>query len=124
MRKYYHDVNIRNAEHFGYENQREQLEEECCELIMATKKYRRTQGHGKTPKMSEAEAFRNIIEEIADVEVMLEQIKHLLNIKQEEIDCIKIAKIMGTRMSYVGEGKNNENTSRNSKNTKPANNRK
>lgn len=103
MRNYYHDVNKRNADHFGYENQREQLEEECCELIMATKKHRRAQGHGKKPKMTEAEAFRNIIEEIADVEVMLEQMKYLLHISQEEIDCIKIAKIMSTRMSYIGE---------------------
>ena len=124
MHEYYHRVNRNNADHYGYEEQRQQCIEECAELTQAINKYRRTQGHGKKPRISEQEAFRNLIEEIADVEVMLEQMKYLLKIEQHEVDCVKIAKIMGTRMGYIGEGKNNENTSRNSKNTKPANNRK
>lgn len=42
--------------------------------------------------LSEEAAFGNLIEEIADVESMLEQIKYLLKIPQEMIEGIKEVK--------------------------------
>ena len=36
--------------------------------------------------------INNLIEEIADVEIMLFQIKKIFNIKKEQIDCVKIKK--------------------------------
>lgn len=81
--------NLGIADHFGYEIQSEQLVEECAELIHAVNKYRRARGTGQPTALSEEVAFGNLVEEIADVESMLEQIKYLLKIPQEMIDGIK-----------------------------------
>ena len=69
------------ANHYGFEVQSNQLIEEMAELTQALNKYKR---YG---------IIENIIEEIADVEVMLEQIKILLAIPQNSIDSIKEEKI-------------------------------
>lgn len=45
------------------------LQEECAELIQAVSKHRR---------MINSSSYVNLAEEIADVEVMIEQIKYLL----------------------------------------------
>lgn len=84
--------NLEVADHFGYEIQSEQLVEECAELIQAVNKYRRARGTGQPTALSEEAAFENLVEEIADVESMLEQIKYLLKISQEMIDGIKEVK--------------------------------
>ena len=81
--------NLDVANHFGYEIQSEQLVEECAELIQAVSKYRRARGTGQPIALSEEAAFGNLVEEIADVENMLEQIKYLLQIPQGMIDGIK-----------------------------------
>ncbi len=52
------------AEHFGLENQKVKTIEECSELITAIAK----------------NDINNIIEEIADVQIMLKQLVHLYNI--------------------------------------------
>lgn len=75
---------IEIAEHFGYEAQKNMLIEEQAELIQALNKYDRT----KTE-----ETFGNIIEEMADVELMIGQVKYLLDINQDAIDEIKEEKI-------------------------------
>lgn len=82
-------TNLEVADYYGYEIQSEQLVEECAELIRAINKYRRARGTGQPTRMSEEEAFDNLIEEIADVENMLEQVKYLLFIPQERIDELK-----------------------------------
>ena len=41
------DLNIKNAEHYGYEAQSNQLVEECAELIQAVSKYRRAAAKGE-----------------------------------------------------------------------------
>ena len=41
--------------------------------------------------------INNLIEEIADVEIMLFQIKKIFNIKKEQVDAIKIQKIERTK---------------------------
>ncbi len=74
----------RIAEHYGYEAQSGMLVEEMAELIQATNKYNR--------KPSEKN-FWGICEEIADVEIMLSQIKYLLDINQDSLDEIKATKI-------------------------------
>lgn len=71
-----------NAEHYGYEAQSLQLVEECAELIQAVSKYRRVAAKGEDEKLI---ALGNLIEEIADVEIMLEQIKYLLKIPEEDL---------------------------------------
>jgi protein tyrosine phosphatase len=41
--------------------------------------------------------INNLIEEVADVEIMLFQIKKIFNIKQEQVDTIKMQKIERTK---------------------------
>ena len=88
------DLNIKNAEHYGYEAQSNQLVEECAELIQAVSKYRRAAAKGEDEKLI---ALGNLIEEIADVEIMLEQIKHLLKIPEEDLLAYKQFKINRTK---------------------------
>lgn len=59
------------ANKYGKESQLRQLQEECAELIVASSKILR-----KSDK-----AINNLIEEIADVRVMVEQIEYLYGIK-------------------------------------------
>ena len=53
------------ADYYGKESQLDILQEECAELVQAISKYRR------------GGSFKLTLEEIADVEIMIEQIKYL-----------------------------------------------
>lgn len=62
--------------------------EEMAELTQALSKYVRNKGTDK-----EIKALDNITEEIADVEIMLEQMKILLDIKAKDIAFCRIKKM-------------------------------
>ena len=91
--------NKENAKYYGYEAQSNQLVEECAELIQAVNKYRRAVARLGEPVAEEkrAVALDNLKEEIADVEIMLEQIKYLLQIPEEDLQGIKLYKVNRTR---------------------------
>lgn len=89
------EQNIKNADYLGYEGQSSQLVEECAELIQAVSKYRRAL-KGSDGDLKDV-TLSNLIEEIADVEVMLEQVKYLLHIPEEELEAMKTYKINRTR---------------------------
>ncbi len=69
----------RIADGYGFEHQFGQTTEELCELLVALHKYKRL------PSTEEA---AEVTEEIADVCIMIEQIKYLLKIKDSDIDQI------------------------------------
>lgn len=73
------------ARYFGYERQEKKLLEELSELSCAL--YH--------------DSFVNILEELADVELMLEQVIYLLE-RQEEIEHIKRYKVNRT-LRMIGE---------------------
>ena len=79
------------ADHYGYPAQSNQLIEECAELIQAVNKYRRAR-----TKEEQEKALDNYIEEMADVEIMLEQMKYLLRVKEEQMDKVKQYKLKRT----------------------------
>lgn len=56
------------SQYYGLDKQLDQLVEECSELIKAVQKYKRH---------SNSESVRDILEEIADTEIMTSQIKLL-----------------------------------------------
>lgn len=95
--------NKKIAKHYGYEAQSNQLIEECAELIQAINKYRRSRGTGQETTSKEQVALDNLVEEIADVEIMLEQIKHLLQIPEEDIQAIKLFKVNRTKERMAGK---------------------
>ena len=72
------------AEHYGYESQARQLIEEMAELTQAINKAWRMGNDFDNLLVQK----RNIKEEIADVTIMIEQIKYLLSISDTEIDQI------------------------------------
>ena len=95
------EQNKENGRYYGYEAQSNQLVEECAELIQAVNKYRRARAADKD---REQVALDNLVEEIADVEIMLEQVKDLLQIPEEDIQAIKLYKVNRTRERIAGRG--------------------
>ncbi len=68
------------AEYYGEVSQMGVLQEECSELIKAASKYLR---YGTDDKKAD------IAEEIADVEIMTEQVKYLLKLYDDVQSCRK-----------------------------------
>lgn len=83
------------AEYFGLDNRMLQCTEELGELIQALSKYKRAKEVDVTCTVSKIEAEKIVTEEIADVEICLEQLKHLLRNK-EQVGRIKKQKIKRT----------------------------
>ena len=84
------------AEHYGIENQSIQLMEEMAELTIALNKYRRSSKiEHQTISESIDEQFivEQIKEEIADIEIVLYQIKYLLNCSDDDLAIWKERKI-------------------------------
>ena len=69
--------------HYGYDAQSRQCIEEMAELTQAINKYWRKCGNGQSTDKSEKECLSNLIEEIADVQIMLEQMKFFLSAGHE-----------------------------------------
>lgn len=90
------ELNLKVAGFYGYEAQSNQLVEECAELIQAVNKYRRARGLGQATPVELMAAKDNLIEEIADVEVMLDQIKYLLKVHELDIQAVKDKKMSRT----------------------------
>ena len=76
------------AEHYGYKHQKKILIEELSELIQAVIKVDRAEG-----SLSDVlKNYDNLIEEIADCEIMIFQIKHLLAINTDDFIEKKVAR--------------------------------
>ena len=87
------EMNLETAKYYGYEAQSNQLVEECAELIQAVET-----GLGQpVAEDKKAIARDNLVEEIADVELMLEQVKYLLQIPEDELLAVKTFKVNRTR---------------------------
>lgn len=77
------------ANTYGFSKQSRQLSEECAELIVAVNKYHREikkPSHTPSDCIDKQYLSLQIIEEIADVTIMLEQIKHLLKLDDNDIE--------------------------------------
>ena len=77
------------AENNGFDEASRQLFEEVAELIVASNKYHRnSKKPKKTPSdcVSEQYLISQIVGEIADVTIMIEQIKYLLGIKAADVE--------------------------------------
>lgn len=69
--------------HYGFESQSIQCIEEMAELTQAITKLRRSRGIGQTTEKSEQECRDNVIEELADVYIMLIQMIYLMEASEE-----------------------------------------
>lgn len=71
------------ANHYGYDAQSRQCIEEMAELTQAINKWWRVCGHGQNTEKSNQECMDNLVEEMADVQIMLWQMEYLLLSAQE-----------------------------------------
>ena len=78
----------RAVEKYG-ERQLDQAQEELAELIVAISKYKRAVAKDKNI----VKAVIDVIEEIADVNIMIKQVMMLLDIEEFEVQNIEIAKL-------------------------------
>ena len=76
-----------SLEKYGKEAQSRQAMEECAELIQAVNKMLRYED-----RPAEPEYYANLVEEIADVEIMLYQLKVMFNVSDDEVFKVKIQK--------------------------------
>lgn len=111
MKQRYDKTMIEQAEQFGLENRLLQCTEEAGELIQALSKYQRIQQGDKTCQTDMVHAEYMIAEEMADIEICLEQLKYLLG-NTEQIEQIKVEKIQRTeqRLLYGDKGEQNINS--------------
>ena len=67
------------AKTYGYEPQSRQCIEEMAELTQAINKYWRKKGNGQATDRELDKCYNNIVEELADVQIMIWQLTYLLN---------------------------------------------
>lgn len=74
------DPRFKVADHYGLEVQMQQLIEEMAELTQAICKYFRIHGQGQpvSKKLSSYDIEQNLVEELADVKLVLDQVVFLL----------------------------------------------
>ena len=77
------------AEYYGLENQMSVAQEECAELIQALSKLRRA-GVANPHGTAYIAARSHVVEEMADVSILLKQLTHLL-------ECDELLKFMITQ---------------------------
>lgn len=97
------ELNIQNGEYYGAEKQMVVMIEELSELIQAASKWLRIQQNGLVVRKSPEEVMENLIEELADVSITTDQIKHLLGIPEKRIREIRTEKIRRTAESIEKE---------------------
>ena len=95
MKQRYDQTMIEQAEQFGLENRLLQCTEEAGELIQALCKYQRILQGDKTCQTDMVHAEYMIKEEMADIEICIEQLKYLLG-NTEQIEQIKAEKVQRT----------------------------
>lgn len=87
----------KHVRHYGNRNRRLQAIEEMSELIKALLKYDRLL-FDPTYEADKSELNANILEEIADVEIMLYELKYMYDFSQRRVNEIKKVKLQRTNL--------------------------
>ncbi|WP_419021374.1 hypothetical protein [Holdemanella sp.] len=101
MRKY-KEAMKEQAEYFGLDNRMLQCTEELGELIQALSKYRRAIDGDGTCTVNRIEAEHMVAEEMADVEICIKQLKHLLGNKNQ-VERIREQKVVRTKQRLLNK---------------------
>ena len=82
------DPRFKTAKHYGLNNQMHQLTEEMSELTQAICKHFRSYGQGQpvSANLTRYDVMENLIEELADVKVVLDQVIFLLGCNKEVLE--------------------------------------
>lgn len=81
----------RIAIHYGPDSQLDQTIEELAELTVAIRKFIRFKENSSRSEL--VNLFYNLTEEVADVEIMLEQLKYLFPVIADDVEKIKVEKL-------------------------------
>lgn len=90
---------VANYYDYDFDKRSRHVTDECIELIQIINRYRRYREALKTRDeilLSKEEnnlIIHDIVKKIADVEIMLEEMKHLLNISPAAVEEIKLNKV-------------------------------
>lgn len=95
------------AKKYGYDAQSRQCTEECAELIQAINKVWRNLGHGQSTTKKMETCVDNLIEELADVQIMVWQMIYLIG-SIDIFDSIIDQKLDRTIANMKNEQSNNE----------------
>ena len=103
----------KQADKFGVDNRFLQTIEEMGELTQAICKYKRIETGDRTCNKQQFDVSYNIAEEIADVEICLEQLKYLM-FNNNLVEIIKTQKLKRTmeRMKCFEENNNKKGESK------------
>ena len=93
------DILEKAIRHYGAKNQMGVACEESAELIQAISKCLRYK--------DDIEARNNLVEEVADVLIMIDQLKIIMNIKDYEIECYRRYKLERLERRIENEKKSN-----------------
>jgi NTP pyrophosphatase (non-canonical NTP hydrolase) len=93
------DILEKAIKHYGAKNQMGVACEESAELIQAISKCLRYK--------DDIETRNNLVEEIADVLIMIDQLKIIMNIKDYEIECYRKYKLERLDRRIENEKKSN-----------------
>ena len=93
------DILEKAIRHYGAKNQMGVACEESAELIQAISKCLRYKDN--------IEVRNNLVEEIADVLIMIDQLKIIMNIKDYEIECYRDYKLQRLERRIENEKKSN-----------------
>ena len=93
------DILEKAIRHYGNENQMMQTMEELSELSVAISKCLRYK--------DDIEARNNLVEEIADVLIMIDQLKIIMDIKDYELECYRQYKLERLERRIENEKKSN-----------------
>lgn len=70
--------------------QMNQVVEECGELIQAVAKYNRTKGNGYDTSVNSEAAYVNLVEELADVQLVVCQLVYLMGCGDEVLNVTEL----------------------------------
>lgn len=93
----------RAIEHYGVNDQSQVACEECAELIKALSKYHRVTKHQAYDKRKIQLCMNNIIEEVADVGIMIDQIKLMYGISEKDVNAVRTEKVERLRKALPEE---------------------
>ena len=93
----------RAIEHYGMNDQCQVACEECAELIKALSKYHRVTKHQAYDKRKIQRCMNNIVEEVADVSIMIDQIKLMYGISEKSVNAVRAEKVERLRKALPEE---------------------
>lgn len=79
--------------HYGKDEQIRIAQEECAELISALSKYHRVETFQAYDKRKVQRTINHIAEEMADVQIMLDQLQLMFGFTKKQLDEIRAMKI-------------------------------